>query len=63
MELLTDGESNRIWDLFKALDMGYSFGSKQGVSVAAYYGERADSEKTQRQRLFKKITEASNKTK
>jgi hypothetical protein len=37
--------------------------SKKGISLKAYYGDRADSEKAQRQKLFKKIRENSNKTK
>lgn len=61
MELLTDRESSRILDLLNALDV-YDFASKQGFSMAAYYGDKADSEKTQRQRLFKKIRQASSKT-
>lgn len=55
MDVLTDSESSRILDLLNALDIGYGFASKQGVSIAAYYGDKADSEKTQRQRLFQKM--------
>lgn len=62
-DTLTDGESNRVLDMLGALDTGYDFASKKGVSMQAYYGDRADSEKTQRQRLFKKIREASDKAK
>ena len=57
MNALTDGDARRVLDILNALDMDYDFASKQGVSMAAYYGKRADSEKTQRQRLFKKIKE------
>jgi hypothetical protein len=63
MNTLTDGESSRILDILHAQDAGYDFASKEGVSMQAYYGDRADSEKTQRQRLFKKIREASDKAK
>ena len=67
MGSFTDGESRRILDLFTALDdiegYGYSLASKKGISLKAYYGDRADSEKAQRQKLFKKIRENSNKTK
>ncbi|MFC1907726.1 hypothetical protein ACFLW8_06545, partial [Chloroflexota bacterium] len=59
----TAGESNRLLDILHALDIGYEFASKLGVSMQAYYGDRADSEKTQRQRLFKKIREISDKEK
>jgi len=57
MNTLTDSESSRVLDILNALDTGYDFASKQGVSMAAYYGDKANSEKTQRQRLFKKISE------
>lgn len=63
MSDLTEADNRRILELLTLLDAGYDFASKQGVSMAAYYGERADSEKTQRQRLFKKIREARSKTK
>ena len=63
MNTLTDGESSRILDILHAQDAGYDFASKEGMSMQAYYGDRADSEKTQRQRLFKKIKEASDKAK
>ena len=63
MNALTDGESNRILDILHALDADYDFASKEGWSMQSYYGDRADSEKTQRQRLFKKIREASDKAK
>ena len=59
---LTDNESARILDILKALDAGYEFASKQGVSMAAYYGEdRKEAEKKARQRLFKKIKSSSDK--
>jgi hypothetical protein len=57
---LSDSEAKRILDLLCALDEGFEFSSKQGVSIKAYYGDRADSEKTQRQRLFKKLRSARN---
>lgn len=60
---LTAGESSRMLDIFHALDLGYDFAAKQGMSMQAYYGTRADSEKTQRQRLFKKLREARGKAK
>jgi len=67
MGSFTEGESRRILDLFTALDditgHGYSLASKKGISLKAYYGDRADSEKAQRQKLFKKIRENSNKIK
>lgn len=63
MNTLTDGESSRVLDILHALDIGYAFASKTGVSMAAYYGDKANSEKTQRQRLFNKIREASDKVK
>jgi len=62
MDKLTDGDSSRILDILHALDMGYDFSSKQGVSMQAYYGDRADSEKTQRQRLHKKLRDMSDKS-
>jgi len=48
-------EQHRLIELMTALDMDYEFASKKGVSITDYYGGRADSEKTQRSRLFKKI--------
>ena len=63
MNTLTDGESSRLLDILHALDTGYDFASKHGISMRAYYGNKADSEKTQRQRLFKKIRKASDKAK
>ena len=63
MGTLTGGDSSRILDILHALDEGYDFASKQGVSMKAYHGEQADSEKTQRQRLFKKLREARGKAK
>jgi hypothetical protein len=55
MAELTPGEQSRLLGLFSALDGGISMSSKQGLSLESLYGERADSEKTQRSRLFKKI--------
>jgi len=52
---LTAGEQRRLLDLMNACDMGYELASKRGLSLADYYGDRADSEKTQRYRLFEKI--------
>ncbi|MGA7728060.1 MAG: hypothetical protein WCA62_04315, partial [Dehalococcoidales bacterium] len=67
MNVLTNGDVRRISELFIATDdftgYGCDFASKQGISLNSYYGERANSEKTQRQRLFKKIRQVSNKTK
>lgn len=63
MDTLTGGDSNRILDILHALDEDYDFASKQGMAMRAYHGERADSEKTQRQRLFKKLREARGKAK
>lgn len=55
MDDLTPKEQQRLVEIMNALDMDYGFASKKGLSIADYYGDRADSEKTQRQRLFKKI--------
>jgi len=63
MDTLTDSESSRLLDILHALDTGYDFASKQGVSMTAYDGDKANSKKTQRQRLFKKVREASDKAK
>lgn len=52
---LTPKERHRLLELLKAIDMGHNFASKKGLSIADYYGDRADSEKTQRSRLFQKI--------
>jgi hypothetical protein len=52
---LTPKEQQRLTGLMNADDMDYQFASKKGMSMAAFYGNRANSEKTQRQRLFKKI--------
>jgi hypothetical protein len=57
---LSDSDSKRILELLRAFDEGFDFASKKGVSMKAYYGNRADSEKTQRQRLFKKLRSARN---
>jgi hypothetical protein len=56
---LTPGEQKRILELADAIDSGYENSSKTGMSYKDYYGSRADSEKTMRQRLFKKITRLS----
>ena len=63
MDKLTDGDSSRILDILYVLDAGYDFASKQGVSMAAYYGDKANSEKTQRQRLFKKLRDMGDRVK
>ena len=52
---LTPKEQDMILDLLSALDTGYEFSSKKGVPIKAYYGDRANSQKTQRSKLFKKI--------
>ena len=52
---LTPKERHRLLELLKAIDMGYNFASKKGLPIADYYGDRADSKKTQRSRLFQKI--------
>lgn len=62
MDKLTDGDVNRVKELLRALD-DYDFASKQGVSLSAYYGDKANSEKTQRQRLFKKLRNMRDKVK
>jgi hypothetical protein len=62
MDKLTDCDVNRMTILLRALD-DYDFASKQGVSLSAYYGDKANSEKTQRQRLFKKIKKVSSQVK
>lgn len=61
MSMLTEGELARILDLLNALDIGFDFSSKKGRPIEAYYGDKADSEKTQRNRLFRKIRESSDK--
>jgi hypothetical protein len=58
---LTAKEQQRLSELMTADDMGYQLASKKGVSLAAFYGNRADSEKTQRYRLFKKIKRLANR--
>jgi len=63
MNTLTDSDSSLVLDLLHALDMGYNFASKQGVSMQAYFGDKADSKKTQRQRLFKKLKDIRGKAK
>ena len=50
----TPGEQKRMLELADAIDSGYEKSSKTGMSYKDYYGSRADSEKTQRQRLVKK---------
>jgi hypothetical protein len=52
---LTPKDQHRLLELMNAIDMGHEFASKKGLSIADYYGTRADSEKTQRSRLFQKI--------
>ncbi|MFC1930064.1 hypothetical protein ACFLW6_04320 [Chloroflexota bacterium] len=61
MNALTPKEQQRLMELMEAFDMDYNFASKKGVPIAAFYGDRADSEKTQRQRLFKKIRDLQNR--
>ena len=63
IDILTAGDSSRMLDILRRLDGGNDFSSKKGISMQACYGARANSEKTQRQRLFKKLREARNKTK
>jgi len=58
---LTVKEEQRLLELMDAYDMGYQFASKKGVSLSAFYGNRADSEKTQRNRLFRKIRDLANR--
>ena len=52
---LTPGDQKRLIELLHAFDDGYEISSKTGMSLKDYYGNRADSEKTQRQRLRKKV--------
>lgn len=58
---LTPKDQQRLTELMNADDMGYQLASKKGVSLATFYGNRADSEKTQRHRLFKKIRRLANR--
>jgi len=51
----TPGDQARILELADAFASGFGKSSKIGMSYKDYYGDRADSEKTQRQRLFQKI--------
>ena len=52
---LTPRETERVLDLMDFFDWGGQNSSKTGVSFKEYYGGDSDSEKTQRNRLFKKI--------
>jgi hypothetical protein len=56
----TPKQQQRLLEYMNADDMGYQPASKKGVSLSALYGNRADSEKTQRYRLFKKIRRLAN---
>ena len=58
---LTPKDQQRLTELMSADDMGYQLASKKGLSLAAFYGNRADSEKTQRHRLFEKIRDLANR--
>jgi hypothetical protein len=55
LDEFTAKEQERMLDLFSFFDRGNQKSSKTGISLRDYYGDRADSEKTQRQRLFQKI--------
>ena len=52
---LTPGDQKRLLEHLDAIDNGYEKSSKTGMSFKDYFGDRADSEKTQWQRLEKKI--------
>ena len=52
-------EQERMLDLLNFFDRGNEKSSKVGTSLKEYYGGRADSEKTQRARLFQKIREST----
>lgn len=58
---LTPKDQQKLTEFMNADDMGYQLASKKGVSLAAFYGNRADSEKTQRHRLFEKIRDLANR--
>jgi len=55
LDEFTPKEQERILDLLDFYDRNNQKSSKTGISLKDYYGDRADSEKTQRQRLFQKI--------
>ncbi len=61
LKKFTTGELLRLTDLCNAFDSGIVKSSKTGISFTAFYGEKSDSEKTQRSRLFKKVRKLSNK--
>lgn len=63
MNTLTDSESRLLLEHLHALDAGYDFASKQGASMQAFFGDKADSKKTQRQQLFKKLRDMRGKVK
>jgi hypothetical protein len=56
----TPREQARLLELLDAFDSGYEKSSKTGRSFRDYYGYRADTEKTMRQRLFQKIKRAAD---
>jgi hypothetical protein len=58
---LTTSDCRRILYLLEGLESGYEFASKRGVPISALYGDRANSEKVKRQRLFKKIRDKYKK--
>lgn len=63
MSSFTDSECHMIAELINVFDAGYSRASKQGISLKDYYGDKADSKKTQWYRLRNKIKAANSKFK
>jgi len=60
---LTPKDQAYVLELLHAVDMGYEFSSKQGLSIKDFYGDKADTKKTTRSRLFKKIRNLEEKAK
>ncbi|MFC2018694.1 hypothetical protein ACFLU4_01890 [Chloroflexota bacterium] len=60
---LTPRDQTYLIELLHVVDMGYEFSSKQGLSIKDFYGDKADSKKTTRSRLFKKVKDLEEKAK
>lgn len=60
---LTPKDQAYVLELLNIMDRGYEFSSKHGLSIKDFYGDKADTKKTTRSRLFKKIRNLEEKAK
>ena len=62
MNEFTPREQERMLGLLDFFETGNEKNSKIGLSFKDYYGDKSDSEKTQRAKLFQKIKERTSHT-